>query len=63
MATDAEQVTQIIAIARKIRDNGEMPMTDVDIYGDAEVTQEPDGCWVMARVWVPNVYIVDDGEG
>lgn len=63
MATDAEQVTQIIAIAREIRDNGEMPMTDVDIYDDAEVTQQPSGCWVAARVWVPNVYIVDDGEG
>lgn len=60
--TDAEQCAQIIAIAREIRDNGEMPMTDVDIYDDAEIEQQPDGCWVAARVWVPNVYITDDGE-
>ena len=62
MATDAEQVTQVISIAREMRDSGEIQMTDIDIYDDAEVSQEPSGCWVTARVWVPNVYIVDDGE-
>lgn len=60
--TDVEQVRHIINLAQETyEDVG--PDRGVDIPDTAEVQQEQGGCWVSARVWMANVYIVDDGEG
>lgn len=49
--SDDEQAAQIISIAR------ELYAEAADISDHAHIDQEQGGCWVAARVWVPNVYI------